>query len=142
MDPANRKGRKMIYIGNFLHATNQEQSKERDRRHGEFTLIVETADAETALNLFRERLLTYRRVRDFFQGECSIFLTQLYELKAFPKKEALMLSYSSYAGDPVMPFIGCTLPSAMSDECRIYEWNENEPQIDGMKGKPFVEFKL
>jgi hypothetical protein len=52
-----------------------------------------------------------------------------------------MLSYSSYAGDPSMPFIGCTLPSAMSDECRIYEWSENEPQIDGLKGKPFVEFK-
>ena len=33
------------------------------------------------------------------------------------------------------------LPSAMSDECRIYDWSENEPQIDGLKGKPFVEFK-
>jgi hypothetical protein len=131
----------MIYIGNFLHTTNQEKSEEEDRRHGEFSLIVEAADAETALHLFREKLLAYRRVRDFFQGECSIFLAQFYELKAFPKKEALMLSYSSYAGDPSMPFIGCTLPSAMSDECRIYEWSENEPQIDGLKGKPFVEFK-
>jgi len=137
----NEKGRVMIYIGNFFHTTNQEQKKEMDRRHGEFTLIVEAADAETALHLFREKLLAYRRVRDFFQGECAIFLSQFYELKTFPKKEALMLSYSSYAGDPAMPFIGCTLPSAMSDECRIYEWNENEPHIDGMKGKPFVEFK-
>jgi hypothetical protein len=137
----NKKGRVMIYIGNFLHTTNQEQRQEMDRRHGEFTLIVESTDAETALHLFREKLLAYQRVRDFFQGECSIFLTQFYELKTFPKKEALMLSYSSYAGDPAMPFIGCTLPSAMSDECRIYEWNENEPHIDGLKGKPFVEFK-
>jgi hypothetical protein len=137
----NEKGLRMIYIGNFLHTTNQEQHEEKDRRHGEFSLIVEAADAETALYLFRERLLAYRKVRDFFQGECSIFLTQFYELKAFPKKEALMLSYSSYAGDPVLPFIGCTLPSAISDECRIYEWNEKAPQIDGMKGKPFVEFK-
>jgi len=131
----------MIYIGNFLHTTNQEQKKEMDRRHGEFTLIVEAADAETALHLFREKLLAYQRVRDFFQGECAIFLSQFYELKTFPKKEALMLSYSSYAGDPAMPFIGCTLPSAMSDDCRIYEWNGNKPHIDGMKGKPFVEFK-
>jgi hypothetical protein len=131
----------MIYIGNFLHATNQEQKNERDRRHGEFSLIVEAVDAQTALHLFRERLFAYRGVRDFFQGECSIYLCQFYELKAFPKKEALMLTYSSYAGDPFMPFIGCTLPSAMSDECRIYEWNENTPQIDGLKGTPFVEFK-
>lgn len=131
----------MIYIGNFLHTTNQEQSKEQDRRHGEFSLIVEASDAETALSLFRERLVVYRRLRDFFQGECSIFLTQFYELKALPGKEALMVSYSSYAGDPVMPFIGCTLPSAVSDECRIYEWKENEPQIDGMRGKLFIEFK-
>ncbi|MGE5841015.1 MAG: hypothetical protein ACM335_01975 [Deltaproteobacteria bacterium] len=131
----------MIYIGNFLHTTNQEQSKEQDRRHGEFSLIVEASDAETALSLFREKLVVYRRVRDFFQGECSIFLTQFYELKALPRKEALMVSYSSYAGDPVMPFIGCTLPSAVSDECRIYEWKENEPQIDGMRGKLFIEFK-
>jgi hypothetical protein len=29
----------------------------------------------------------------------------------------------------------------MSDECRIYEWSENAPQIDGITGKPFVEFK-
>lgn len=132
----------MIYIGNFLHTTNQEQSEERDRRHGEFSLIVEAGDSETALHLFRERVLAYRRLRDFFQGECSIFLTQFYELKETPKKEALMLSYSSYAGDPIMPFIGCTLPSAVSDECRIYEWNENEPLIEGMKGRPFMDFKL
>jgi hypothetical protein len=131
----------MIYIGNFLHTTSQEQAEEKDRRHGEFSLIVETTDAETALHLFRERLFAYRRVRDFFLGQCSVFLTQFYELKAFPRKEALMLSYSSYAGDPVMPFIGCTLPSALSDECRIYEWNENEPQVNGMKGRPFVEFQ-
>jgi len=137
----NEKGRVMIYIGNFLHTTNQEKQKEMDRRHGEFTLIVETDDAETALHLFREKILAYRRVRDFFEGECSVFLTQFYELKTFPRKEALMLNYSSYAGDPAMPFIGCTLPSAMSDECRIYEWNENEPQINGMKGKPFMEFQ-
>lgn len=131
----------MIYIGNFLHTTNQEQKGTMDRRHGEFTLIVETDDAETALYLFREKILAYRRVRDFFPGDCTVFLAQFYELTAFPKKEAIMLNYNSYAGDPVMPFIGCTLPSAMSDECRIYEWKENTPKIDGTKGKPFVEFK-
>ena len=76
----------MIYIGNFLHTTNQEQRNEMDRRHGEFALIVEAADAETALHLFREKLISYRSVRDFFQVECSIFLTQFYELNAFPKK--------------------------------------------------------
>ena len=30
----------MIYIGKFLHTTNQQEKNEDKRRHGEFNLVV------------------------------------------------------------------------------------------------------
>ena len=69
----NEKGSVMIYIGNFLHTTNQEQAQEMDRRHGEFTLIVETADAETALHLFREKTPRLSEESGIFSRGSALF---------------------------------------------------------------------
>jgi len=44
----------MIYIGKFLHATNQQETDESERRHGEFNLIVEADNQDTAVDAHRE----------------------------------------------------------------------------------------
>jgi hypothetical protein len=31
----------MFYIGKFLHMTNQQETEESERRHGEFNLIIQ-----------------------------------------------------------------------------------------------------
>jgi hypothetical protein len=136
-----KKGKVMIYLSKFLHATNQEQADEARRRHGEFNMIIEAENKDAALESFRRRLYELRETTDFFEGSCLIYLVQLLELDQFPDSRASLLFYKSVAGDPVMPFISCTVPSTETDGCRIYEWGEKTPEIDGLKAKPFLQFE-
>ena len=130
----------MLYFGHFFHLTNQEEETEAGRRHGEFNLIVDAENYETAVDMFRERILALRQSRDFFGGDCSIFFTQLLEFDQFPKDYAMIMNYRSYAGDPVMPFIDCTVPNDQTDACRIYAWEEGKPEIDGKRERVFLQF--
>jgi len=131
----------MYFIGNFVHATNQEETAEADRRHGEFSLIVNAPDPYNAIMMFRDRIVKYREKSDFFQGDCSIYLIQLFELDTFPVDEAMMLNYKSIVGEPMMPFIRCSLPNDQTDSCSLFDWKNNIPEIDGQKEKLFVQFE-
>ena len=132
----------MVYIGNFLYLSNRGAERESRRRHGEFTLIVEADDKARALALFRRRIENLRRDGDFFEGSCRVFFNQLLEFDGFPSTEAALLNFKSVAGDPVMPFIGCSMASEVSDNCRIYSWQENAPAVDGTNRQVFMEFEV
>lgn len=131
----------MYFIGNFIYATNQEEILEADRRHGEFSLIIDVEDPYTAIRRFRDRIVRYWEMSNFFQGDCSIYLIQLFEFDKFPVDEAMMLNYKSTAGDPMMPFIRCLLPSDLTDSCRLFDWKSNIPEIDGQREKLFLQFE-
>ena len=131
----------MIYIGKFYFLTNQQEIEEKDRRHGEFDLIIEADNPKRAFEAFKGRISDVRSKSDFFQGHSSVFFIQLMEFDRFPREMALMLNFKSIAGDPLMPFIGCSLPSDQGDACRIYDWKNNEPEIDGQNEKLFLEFR-
>lgn len=130
----------MIYIGCFLHTTNQQESLEENRRHGEFNLIVAAENRDHALILFKDRLLHYREVSSLFEGKTKIYMVRLIELDALSDTNPHLFNYKSVAGDPVMPYIGCASPSEESEGCRIFDWNLNIPEIDGKGGSPFLEF--
>ena len=130
----------MIFIGKFFYLTNQQEIEEQERRHGEFDLIVEAQEGEDAFLKFKQRIGELRDKGDFFQGQTRIFFIQLLEFDRFPRHQALMLNLKSTAGDPLMPFIGCSIPSDQADACRIYDWKNNEPEIDGQNEKLFLEF--
>jgi hypothetical protein len=130
----------MIFIGKFFYLTNQQEIEEQERRHGEFDLIVEAQEGEDAFMKFKQRIGELREKGDFFQGQTRIFFIQLLEFDRFPRHQALMLNLKSTAGDPLMPFIGCSIPSDQADACRIYDWKNNEPEIDGQNEKLFLEF--
>ncbi len=131
----------MIFIGEFFHLTNQEEIEERDRRHGDFNLIIDAPDTQSAVSKFRQRIVEFRQKSEFFEGDCKIFFMRLLEFENFPQSRALMLNYKSTAGDPLVPFIGCTIPSDQTDACRIYNWKDNAPEIDGRNENLFIEFK-
>ncbi len=131
----------MIYIGNFLYVNNQQEPEEENRRHGSFNLIVEARDYEEGISKFKDHIFKLRAMKDFFEGRCSIFLTHLFEFDALPKKEPMMLNFQSVAGDPTMPFIGCSIPTDQFDACKIYNWQENVPEIEGKDEQVFIEFK-
>jgi hypothetical protein len=131
----------MLYIGKFLHMTNQQKAKESERRHGEFNLIVEAENDEAAVERFKERIVNSRENSDLFEGDSSIYIVHLLELEEFPSDRARLLYYKSIAGDPIMPYISCSTPNGESDGCRILNWMKNRPEIDGEDANLFIEFK-
>lgn len=131
----------MLYIGKFLHLTNQQAIQESERRHGEFNLIVQAEDSQAALEFFKARIIDSRNKSDLFEGDCAIYIVHLLELAEFPSDRARMLYYKSIAGDPIMPYISCSAPNGVSDGCRILNWMQNKPEIDGEDANLFLEFK-
>lgn len=131
----------MLYIGKFLHMTNQQETEESQRRNGEFNLIVQAENSQAAVERFKSRILESRENSDLFEGDCSIYFVHLLELEEFPTKRARMLYYKSIAGDPIMPYISCTAPTGDTDGCRILNWMKNKPEIDGVDANLFLEFK-
>jgi hypothetical protein len=130
----------MLYIGKFLHMTNQQSTDESERRHGEFNLIVQAQNSQEAIEYFKERIIDSRENSDLFEGECAIYIAHLLELEEFPSDRAKMLYYKSIAGDPVMPYISCSTPNGETDGCRILNWMKNRPEIDGEDANLFLEF--
>ena len=131
----------MLYIGKFLHMTNQQQTEESERRHGEFNLIVQAQNSQEAIEYFKARIIDSRENSDLFEGDCVIYLAHLLEMEEFPSERAKMLYYKSVAGDPVMPYISCSAPNGETDGCRILNWMKNRPEIDGADADLFLEFK-
>ena len=131
----------MIYIGSFLHLTNQEEASESDRRHGEFNLMVQAGSRDAAIELFKERIQKQREISGFFEGDCSIYFVELLELEKMPEAEAMLLQFKSIAGDPLMPFIACSVPTEQTDACRIFDWSNKELEVDGNNRKLFLTFK-
>ena len=131
----------MLYIGKFLHMTNQQETEESQRRHGEFNLIVEAENDQAAIERFKERILDSRENSELFEGDSLIYFVHLLELEEFPTDRARLLYYKSIAGDPVMPYISCSTPNGETDGCRILNWMQNRPEIDGEDANLFMEFK-
>jgi len=131
----------MIYIGKFLHATNQQQEEESKRRHGEFNLIIEAESQNAAVDKFKERIVGFRDTSDLFEGDCSIYMVHFLELNEFPRDRARMLYYKSIAGDPIMPYISCSVPSSETEGCKILNWMERRPELDGQDANLFIQFK-
>lgn len=130
----------MVYIGKFLYTNNQQLSDEADRRNGEFNLIIEAEDQQQAIEKFNARITAGRENSSLFEGRCKIYLLSLIELDRVPQNNAIMFNYTSVAGDPIMPFISCSAPNGDIDGCRILDWENNIPEIDGGNADLFLEF--
>lgn len=130
----------MIYIGKFLYTNNQQLTDETDRRNGEFNLIIEAEDKQQAVEKFNKRISKARETSQLFEGRCLVYLLSLIELDRLPSDQAILFNYTSVAGDPIMPFISCSAPDSDVDGCRILDWENNIPEIDGGNAHLYMEF--
>ena len=130
----------MYYIGNFQHFTDQEHISVADRRYGDFTMMVESQSAENALEMFRRRLIAFKTTSTLFTGQCKIYVTQLLEFEQIPNQEAVLLNLKSSAGDPIMPFISCVVPTEQSDACSIHDWHQLAPTTEGQPDGLWIQF--
>ena len=131
----------MHFIGNFQHVSNQMAESEDERRHGSFSMVVSADTINAAMEKFRQKLLAYQKSTSFFEGRTTVFITQLLEFDRFPQDEAIMLDFKSFAGDPMMPFIACSVPTEQSNACKIHEWYDGQPITEGHKDLVFVQFE-
>ena len=130
----------MYFIGNFQHVSDQQSDNENDRRYGSFSMMVIADAMNDALDKFRYKLSDYRNSTTFFEGKCTIYITQLLEFEKFPQEEAILLNFKSFAGDPVMPFIACVVPTEQSNSCSIHEWDQGHPVTEGQIDTVFMQF--
>lgn len=130
----------MYFIGNFQHISDQQSNDETQRRHGSFSMMVSADAIDDALEYFRLRLIEFKKSSTFFEGHCTIYLTQMLEFDQIPSEDAVLLNFKSFAGDPVMPFIACVVPTEQSNACSIHEWQSNQPLTEGQKDSVFIEF--
>lgn len=131
----------MYFIANFQHLTDQQAADESNRRYGAFTMMVEADSIETALNKFRQKLIDFRANSSLFEGRCSIYISQLIEFDHFPNDEPVLVNFKSFAGDPVLPYISCVVPTEQSNACNIHEWEDNQPYTEGHKDSLFLDFE-
>ena len=131
----------MYYIGNFTFFTDQEQDQEKNRRYGDFSMMIEADSSENAMTLFRRRLEAFRMTSSFFTGKCKIYISQLLEFEQVPRQEAVLLNLKSFAGDPVLPYISCIVPTDQSNACSIHDWQQNQPVTEGHKDSLFLKFE-
>jgi hypothetical protein len=130
----------MYFIGNFHHLTDQQANDETQRRHGTFSMMVSANAIDDALDNFRLRLINFKKTSDFFGGRCTIYLSQMLEFDQIPQKEAVLLNFKSFAGDPGMPYIACVVPTEQSNACKIHEWQANQPLTEGRQDSVFIQF--
>lgn len=130
----------MYFIGNFQHISDQQAKNESQRRHGSFSMMVSADTMDDALENFRLRLVEFNKSTTFFDGQCTIYLTQILEFDQIPQQEAVLLNLKSFAGDPVMPFIACVVPTEQSNACSIHEWQANQPLTEGRQDSVFIQF--
>ncbi len=130
----------MYYIGNFRFISDQQQLQEHDRRHGTFSMLVEGSSLQQAVEKFKEKIKSFRQTTGFFSGQCAVFLSNILEFEKIPQDQAVMLNLKSYAGDPLMPHIECTVPSEQSNSCSIYHWHGNRPANEDRPEEIFIIF--
>ena len=131
----------MYFIANFQYLTDQQKENETERRNGVLSMMVQAQSSQQALEKFKQKLVAFRQSSTFFEGRCNIFISQLLEFDQVPHDEAVMLNFRSYAGDPVLPFIGCIAPTEMSNACTIHEWKQNQPLTEGRGDSLFLTFE-
>ena len=131
----------MYFIGHFQYVSDQQAPKENDRRHGSFSMMIETDTTDAALEAFRQRLTRFKALTHLFNGRSTIFITQLLEFDKFPDSEAVIVNINSFAGDPILPSIACVVPTEQSNACRIREWDSNHPTTEGRKDSIFLQFE-
>lgn len=131
----------MYFFANFKHFTDQQQKKESNRRHGDFSMLVQADSLEEAMNLFRQKVIDFRSAGSFFSGNCTVYISELIEFTRFTKNETIMLNYQSFVGDPTLPFIACVVPDENSDACTIHHWQGNQPATEGRQDTLFLKFE-
>ena len=132
----------MIYIGHF---TFDEFGPEKEIRHGYFTCMVDTNNAEAAAIEFKELILSLKKMDDSFSKIVAVYLEDIIEIRDIPRR-AIVTRIQSSAGE-FPKSVSKSLPNVKSPGINVYGWapeleeNESDRNTEEyVAAKPFIEF--
>lgn len=134
----------MLYLGHFSF---DEIGSEQEIRHGYFTCVVDSVNAENAANEFKELVISMKKTQDIFKRIVTVYMEDIVELRKIPKKALVARIQSSAGAFPES--VGRSLPGVVTPGINLYGLapgiKEDEKQRDqeGYKeAGPFIEFGL
>ena len=132
----------MIYIGHFSF---DELGSKNEIRHGYFSCVVETDNAETAANEFKELIFSLKKMNDFFGNIVTVYMEDIIEIRTVPRK-AIVTRIQSSAGE-FPKSVSRSLPNVVAPGINVYGWapDVNEEETDSKTEefratKPFITF--
>lgn len=132
----------MIYIGHFSF---DELGSENEVRHGYFSCVVETENAEVAASEFKELIFSFKKMNDFFSNIVTVYMEDIIELREVPRK-AIVTRIQSSAGE-FPKSVSRSLPHVVAPGINVYGWSpdvdENESDRNKTEYKttePFIKF--
>jgi hypothetical protein len=132
----------MIYIGHFSF---DEFGPEKQVRHGYFTCMVETTNAEVAANEFKELILSLKRMNDIFSNIATVYMEDIIEIREVPRR-AIVTRIQSSAGE-FPKSISRSIPHVVAPGINVYGWapdvEANEASHNTEKyraSEPFITF--
>ncbi|MGD2100594.1 MAG: hypothetical protein PVG35_23710 [Desulfobacterales bacterium] len=132
----------MIYIGHFSF---DELGSDNDVRHGYFSCVVDSTDAEAAVNEYKELIFSLKKMDDVFNNIHKVYIEDIIEMRNVPRKAIVTRIQSSAGKFPKS--ITKSLPQVVAPGINVYGWapdieeNETDGKPDEYKTtKPFIEF--
>lgn len=132
----------MLYIGHFSF---DELSPDNDVRHGYFSCVVDSTDAEAAVNEFKELIFSLKKMDDVFNNIHKVYIEDIIEMRNVPHKAIVTRIQSSAGKFPKS--VTKSLPHVAAPGINVYGWapdieeNETDRKPDEYKTtKPFIEF--
>jgi hypothetical protein len=132
----------MLYLGHFSF---DEIGSEQEIRHGYFTCVVESQNAEGAVNEFKELVISMKETQAMFKRITAVYMDDMVEFRNIPKKAIVARIQSSTGEFPES--VSRSLPGVVTPGINIYglapEIKEDEKKADqeGYKeARPFVKF--
>lgn len=115
----------MIFIGHF---TLDEKGKEGEPRHGYLTCLVESENADVAVDKFKQLLIDIQSNEDSAVGWKAAYIEDIIEMPSIPA-HAIITRYQSSAG--VFPkSISHTLPLADSPDRVAYGYIKDIERLE------------
>lgn len=132
----------MLYIGYFSF---DELGPEGEVRHGYFSCVVESDNADAAADEFKELIFSLRKMEGMFSKINAVYLEDLIEMREIPRRAIVTRIQSSIGEFPKsvsksLPHVAAPGISAYGWEPNIKEGESDRDRSEYQTTRPFIKF--
>lgn len=132
----------MLYIGHFSF---DELGEKQEKRHGNFTCVVDSTDVERALEGFKSTIEKMKTKSRHFAGIAAVYIEDIFEIQKVPETATMIRIQSSDGEFPVS--VSRSLPFAANTTIAAYGWAPDIQKIraaekdEVLEMEPFLSFE-